>query len=161
MKKPAWEKRSRPTAKRETPDRDAAKPIVNEKARRSPRGDMGADARRGALPKAEKVRGNGRALRSRRRIAAGLALCGLALAAVQVSGVFQASNSASHGEARLFFSPWIAESDALARIHRAGGVAIAEPGEAAGRAGVFRAIAASADFLPRIRSEGAILVVFN
>ena len=65
-----------------------------------------------------------------------------------------------HGEAHLYFPPWISEPEAVFRIHRAGGVPIANPGEETTRSGMFRVITASEDFAARIRAEGALFVLF-
>lgn len=66
----------------------------------------------------------------------------------------------SHGVAQVVFPPWLGESEAFARIDRAGGVPIAEPGAPAGRFGLFRAIAASADFAAQARAEGALFILY-
>ena len=99
---------------------------------------------------------------SRGRIAAALlAITTLAGGVAGASGAFDKNGiEFAHGEAQLFFPPWVSEPEAIFRIHRAGGVPISDPGEPSGRVGMFRAITARDDFAARIREEGALFVLF-
>lgn len=115
-------------------------------------------------PASKKVKVATRASRKKRRgRAAAAALVALTLGlglAGAADAIWGGPSSAPHGEARLFFPPWIAEAEVFARISRAGGVAIAEPGGQAGSNGLYRAITAQSDFAARARSEGALFVLF-
>ena len=100
--------------------------------------------------------------RRRRRFALRLVVFCLVFGAAVGGATFDwLERRPQHGEANLLFPPWMGEKEVFARIDRAGGVAIADPGRPAGRGGLFRAIAARADFAARARDQGAWLVLFS
>ncbi|MEM9750851.1 MAG: hypothetical protein AAF869_07855 [Pseudomonadota bacterium] len=84
------------------------------------------------------------------------ALGGALFGVILVALVSATAPRADHGVARVLFPPWIAKTDAEAKIERAGGLILT--GERAGP--LYAAVTAQPNFTLRLRAEGAWLVFF-